>query len=160
MAVGRSTADVVRCAGGWLFDCCLAGQDVMVLAPEAGDERSLRILGAHAGDLEAALSSRDRGPRPHVLAVDTGLYETDARVRKLVRLSLEQGLTEVRFWGGERQSAETGAVEHRLSMAALAFKTQALAAAAAPTGLLDTTEVFLSGELVPEPPAPDLVPVA
>lgn len=154
--------DVVRSAGGWLFDSVMTGCDVLVLVADYHDARPLRILGARAADLELAVSSRVRGPQPHVLAVDASLIDADARVRRLVRTSLNHGLTEVRLWGDKlppELDDEIGEVRHRLSVAARAFKTQALAAAAVPADSIGVTEVFHSGELLPHPPStPDLIP--
>ena len=44
--VAADVADVVRFAGGWLFDRAMAGWDVTVLVADHPDERPLRILGA------------------------------------------------------------------------------------------------------------------
>ncbi|WP_206077901.1 hypothetical protein [Prauserella endophytica] len=154
-----TTAEVVRAAGGWLFDRVMAGWDVLVLVADPLNSRPLRILGAKGVDLEAALTSRVSGPRPHALAVDAGLYESDDRVQRLVVRSLDHGLTDVRLWGDDWTGGldeDSGSVRHRLSVAARAFKAQALAATAAPAGSVDVTEVFRSGDLLPAPPS--LVP--
>lgn len=164
VVVAPTTVEAIRSAGGWLFDNAMTGWDVLVLVAEPGDYRPLRILGARAAELEAAVTSRVHGPRPHVLAVDAELVESDARVRRLVLKSLEHGLTEVRVWGRQWPTdidGEIGPVRHRLSVAARAFKTQALAAAAAPVDSIPATEVFHSGELLPNPSSlPDLIPVS
>lgn len=163
MVVAPTMVEAIRSAGGWLFDSAMTGWDVMVLVAEPGDYRPLRILGARAADLEAAVTSPVHGPRPHVLAVDAELVESDVRVRRLVLKSLEHGLTEVRVWGEKWPSdldSEIGSVRHRLSVAARAFKTQALAAAAAPVDSIPVTEEFHSGDLLPNPSsAPNLIPV-
>lgn len=155
--------EAVRSAGGWLFDTAMAGWDVLVLAADPCDARPLRILGARAADLEAALTSPVYGPRPHALAVHADLCDSDRRVRRLVRKSLDDGLTEVRLWGERWQTRpddEIGSVHHRLSVAARAFKAQALEAAAAPADSIGVTEVFHSGEMLPQPPrTPDLISV-
>ncbi|HWC84749.1 MAG TPA: hypothetical protein VG756_32725 [Pseudonocardiaceae bacterium] len=151
----------VGSAGGWLFDRVMAGWDVLALVAAYDDARPMHILGARVVDMDAALTSPVRGPRPHALAVDAELYEADRRVHKMVQRSIEDGLTEVLVWG-ERVPADldchNSALHHRLSVAARAFKSQALAAAAAPVHVLDGTEIFRSGELAPNPPgAADLV---
>ena len=46
--VAADVADVVKFAGGWLFDRAMAGWDVTVLLVDHPDERPLQILGAHA----------------------------------------------------------------------------------------------------------------
>ena len=63
--VASSVLDVVRFAGGWLFDRSMAGWDVTVLLSERADDRPLQILGAQTMDLEHALASgRDPSPTP------------------------------------------------------------------------------------------------
>jgi hypothetical protein len=148
-----TTAEAVRSAGGWLFDRVMAGWDVTVLVSDVLDSRPLHILGARAVDLGIALSCHVRKPKPHALAVDAGLYAVDERVRHSVQDALEDGLTDVWLWGDqwpEDLNDEVDPVHHRLSVAARAFKAQALAAAAVPVGGIGTTEVFRAGELLPE----------
>ena len=50
-----SAVDVVRSAGGWLYDRVMAGWEVTVLLPHGRDTRPLRILGVRALDLESEL---------------------------------------------------------------------------------------------------------
>src|SRR5439155_14971420 len=50
--VAADVVDVVKFAGGWLFDRAMAGWDVTVLLVDHPDERPLQILGAHTIDLE------------------------------------------------------------------------------------------------------------
>ena len=57
-----SVVEVVRFAGGWLFDQVIAGWDVMVLTAEPGDDRPLQILGD--------LGDRDVGELGSVLVGD------------------------------------------------------------------------------------------
>ncbi|MEO3787406.1 hypothetical protein ABGB12_29110 [Actinocorallia sp. B10E7] len=143
-------AEVVRFAGGWLFDRVMAGWEVMVLTPDQGDSRPLRILGVQPLDLETALNCEIRGPRPQAIAIDADLYGADERIRRRVLEVLGEGRTEVRLWG-ERWAADAeggaDAVRHRLSAAARAFKAQALEAAAEP-GRGEVIELFGTGELL------------
>jgi hypothetical protein len=159
--VAPNVAGMVRSTGGWLFDRVMAGWDVMALITDLADSRPLQILGARAADMEAALTSRVPGPKPHALAVDVALYESDDRIHRMVVRALDHGLTEVLLWGEHWPAdldGELGPVHHRLSVAARAFKAQALAAAAVPSEPVGATEVFHSGELLPYPPGtPDLV---
>lgn len=160
--VAPSMVEVVRFAGGWVFDCVMAGWDVTVLTADFTDSRPLRILGARAGDLESAVALVSGSPRPRAIAVEAGLYGSNPRVRRMVRYALDEGVTEVRLWGerGPTQpDSRVSSVQHRLSAAARAFKAHALAAAAAPVDSIDGTEMFTSGEPLPAP-APDLTPVA
>lgn len=156
MVAAPDTVTAVRSAGGWLFDSVMAGWDVQALVRDLADARPLRILGVRAVDLDAALTSPVHGPQPHVLAVDARLYEAHAGVRKMVLRALDHALTEVLLWGEDCPSdldGEAGPVEYRISVAARAFKSQALAAAAAPVESVTDTEVLRSGEI-----APSLVP--
>jgi hypothetical protein len=159
--VAASVADVVRFAGGWLFDRAMAGWDVSVLVADHPDDRPLQILGAQIVDLEDALASMESRPRPQALAAAADLFGCDSRVRQGVLRALDHGVTEVTLWG-ETWPAElddsVGLVQHRLSMAATIFKAQALAAAAVPHGSVGYIETFRSGLLACPSVAADLVP--
>jgi hypothetical protein len=118
---------VVRSAGGWLFDQAMAGWDVTVITADPADPRPAEILGARARDLDILLESVAWGTCLQAVAVQADLYDADPRVRRLVLAST----AEVRLWGegwpGELEAV--GPAPHQLSLAARAFKTQALAAA-------------------------------
>jgi hypothetical protein len=162
--VASSGVDVVRFAGGWLFDRAMAGWDVTVLLTDLADDpeaRPLHILGARVIDLEGALAAVESRPRPQALAAAADLFGCDSRVRQGVLQALDHGVTEVTLWG-ETWPAEleesVGVVQHRLSMAARTFKAQALAAAAVPHGSIGYVETFRSGLLACPSVAADLVP--
>jgi hypothetical protein len=159
--VAPSVVDVVRFAGGWLFDRAMAGWDVTVLVVDHPDDRPLQILGAQTLDLECALASVETRPRPQALAAAADLFGCDSRVRQGVLQALDHGVTEVTLWG-ETWPAElddsVGLVQHRLSMAAQIFKGQALGAAAVPVSSIGHTETFRSGLLAWPSVAADLVP--
>jgi hypothetical protein len=165
--VAATVVDVVKFAGGWLFDRAMAGWDVTVLVAEHPDDRPLQILGAQILDLEDALASVETRPRPQALAAAADLFGCDPRVRQGVLQALDHGVTEVTLWG-ETWPAElddsVGLVQHRLSMAAQTFKAQALAAAlnagAAPQSPIGHTETFRSGLLACPSVAADLVPAS
>jgi hypothetical protein len=161
--VAASVVDVVRFAGGWLFDRAMAGWDVTVLLADLADDRPLKILGAQTMDLEHALASVDTRPRPQALAAAADLFGCDSQVRQGVLQALDHGVTEVTLWG-QTWPAElddsVGLVQHRLSSAAQIFKGQALAAAAVPVGSIDPTETFRSGLLAWPSVAADLVPTS
>jgi hypothetical protein len=161
--VAASVVDVVRFAGGWLFDRAMAGWDVTVLLADLADDRPLQILGARTMDLEHALASVDTRPRPQALAAAADLFGCDSQVRQGVLQALDHGVTEVTLWG-QTWPAElddsVGLVQHRLSSAAQIFKGQALAAAAVPVGSIDPTETFRSGLLAWPSIAADLVPTS
>lgn len=144
--VALTTEDVVRSAGGWLYDSARAGWDVNVLVADGGDPRPLTILGATALDLdESLLSMVQRASRGEALAVSADLLDADARVRGEVLRVLKRGLTEVTVWG-TRWPAELGrqadSVQHRVSAAARAFKSHALVAADVSTDSVTPTETL------------------
>ena len=140
---------MVRLAGGWLFDQVMIGWDVTVLTTDRADARPLRILGVGTANLEIVLDRQVRGSCLQAVAVDANLYDADARIRRLVHEAIE-GETDVRLWG-EGWPADlddtAGPVWHRLSVAARAFKAQALAAAAVPPDPGEVTEVFRRGKI-------------
>ena len=159
--VAASVSDVVRFAGGWLFDRAMAGWDVSVLVADHPDDRPLQILGAQIVDLEDALASMESRPRPQALAAAADLFGCDSRVRQGVLQALDHGVTEVTLWGEtwpDELDDTVGLVQHRLSMAATIFKAQALAAAAVPHGSVGDIETFRSGLLACPSVAADLVP--
>lgn len=159
--VATGVVDVVGFAGGWLFDRAMAGWDVTVLVADHPDPRPLQILGARVLDLEDVLATIQSRPRPQALAAAADLFGCDARVRRGVLQALDHGVTEVTLWGEDwpaELDESVGLVQHRLSMAAQIFKSQALAAAAVPHGSIGHTETFRSGLLAWPSVAADLVP--
>jgi hypothetical protein len=159
--VAASVIDVVRFAGGWLFDRSMAGWDVTVLIADQPDGRPLQILGAQLVDLELVLASVDDRPKPQALAVAADLFGCDSRVRAGVLQALDHGVTEVTLWG-ETWPAElddsVGLVQHRLSMAAQTFKARALSAAGVPDAPIGCAESFRSGILACPSTVTDLIP--
>ncbi|MEV4241487.1 MULTISPECIES: hypothetical protein [Nocardia] len=158
--VAPSAVEVVRYAGGWLFDRVMAGWDVTVLVADHTDVRPLQILGATVLDLERSLAS-PRSPIPHTVAVAVDLYESDERVRRGVLDILDCDQSEVALLGEvcpSELSRRIGSVQHRLSRAARTFKAQALAAAAVSVESVESVEVLHSRSLsTPRPPTADLV---
>jgi hypothetical protein len=160
--IAPSVIEVVQSAGGWLFDRSMAGWDVTVLVDDHGyDPLPLEILGADVIELEAALRDDSR-PHPDALGVAADLFGRNIRIEEGVRLALEGGRTEVTLWGQAWPAGldGTGSVEHRLSVAARAFKARALAAAALPVEGVKPVEVFRSGAHLCCPVAADLVPAS
>ena len=144
--IASTTADVVRSAGGWLYDSARAGWDVNVLVADGGDPRPLAILGATAldrdNDFAAMVRSASRG---EALAVSADLLGADARVRDEILRVLKRGVTEVTVWGtgwpaGLGRQADS--VQHRVSAAARAFKSHALVAAEVSTDTVTSTETL------------------
>jgi hypothetical protein len=142
----------VQYAGGWLFDQVMAGWDVTVLTEDMADPRPLRILGVRARPLDIVLEQPLFGACLEAVALRSDLYHADERVRRLVLTAVEAGSTEIRLWGESWPADFAGAadsVSHRLSLAARAFKAQALAVAALapPAGQPVDTEVFRRGKI-------------
>ncbi len=160
--VAANVTDVVRFAGGWMYDRVMAGWDVTVLLADDADERPLHILGVETADLESALALWAERPHPQTVAVAADLFTSDERVRRGVLGALEQGLTEVTLWG-EHWPAElddsVDAVRHELSAAARAFKAQALTAAGE-AGSVAGTETFRCGVMATPSVAADLIPAS
>jgi hypothetical protein len=159
--VAADVADVVRFAGGWLFDRAMAGWDVTVLVADHPDERPLQILGVEILDLEYALATAGHRPPPQTLAAAADLFDCDSRVRQGVLQALDQGATEVTLWGQTwpvELDSHIGLVEHRLSAAALAFKGQALAAAGISPDGIGPIETFRSRVVSSPSVQADLVP--
>jgi hypothetical protein len=120
--------------------------DVNVLVAGGGDSRAMKILGATAVDLdEGFLAMLQRASRGGAIAVSAELLGADKRVRDEVLRLLKRGLTEVTVLG-TRWPAELGrqadSVQHRVSAAARAFKSHALAAAEVSTDAVTSTETL------------------
>ncbi|HZC94310.1 MAG TPA: hypothetical protein VE400_27360 [Mycobacterium sp.] len=161
--VAADVADVVRFAGGWLFDRAMAGWDVTVLVADHPDERPLQILGVQIVDLEHALASAEHRPAPQTLAAAADLFDCDSRVRQGVVQALDQGATEVTLWGRSWPAElddSVGLVQHRLSAAAQAFKAQALAAAAIAPESIEPIETFRSRVMACPSVEADLIPAS
>ena len=153
--IGRDAAEVVRFSGGWMFDQALAGWDVNVLTLDDGNLRPLRILGANPHHLAPLLAPGVAvGQCLHSVVVPADLYHAEEGVRRIARNAMESGSAELLLWD-EGQSPDSGLVRpsagpvpvrHRLSIAARAFKAQALAAArvADADALVADAEVFRS----------------
>jgi hypothetical protein len=150
VAMAPCTADVVKSAGGWLFDQVLSGWDVTVLTCDQAEQRALRILGVRHRGLDSALSVPIHGPCLAAIAVTVEIYHADERVRRMVHNAAEAGRTEIRLWGDDEVPADFDGgdpVEHRLSAAARAFKAQAMTAAAIQADGPADTEVFRRGAI-------------
>lgn len=142
--VAPSTEDAVRFAGGLLFDQVMAGWDVTVLTSDHGDPRPLVILGARVRDLDTMLKLPIFGPCLDAVAVDAALYDSDARVRALVTAATGTGKAKVRFWADTALAGPGDhLVSHQLSLAAQAFKMQAMKAARAAAPVEDTEAFFV-----------------
>jgi hypothetical protein len=144
VVLSQGVVDVVGAAGGWLFDRVWAGCDVTALIADGDDDRALRIVGATTFDLEAALTSEVHAVEPDALVVAAELYRGDARVRHVVLDTIALGMTNVLMWGEAWPTELDGVLrptQHRLSLAAQAFKAHALTAAGRP-GATESSERF------------------
>ncbi|WP_424749649.1 hypothetical protein [Mycobacterium sp.] len=160
--VAPTVVEVVKHAGGWVFDRMMAGWHVVVIVGELVDDRPLRILGAKSLSFETAVRSHLLCEHPQSLAVPTDLFETDSQVRSWVLKALEHGLTQVALWGRScppELSDNVDIGQHRLTTAARAFKAQALVAAGVADVSVADTENFHAGASALPPVATDLVPV-
>jgi AcrR family transcriptional regulator len=106
----------------------------------------LRILGASGHDLGTVLASPvPLGHCLRAIAISADLYDRDPRVRRIVLNARQARSAEVRLWGDARPAGTgggAGRMRHRLSLAARAFKAQALAAARVPGEAAADVEVF------------------
>ena len=149
-AIAPSAAEAVQYAGGWLFDQAMAGWDVTVLTVDDGDPRPLDILGVRARTFDAVFPAPVLGRCLQAIALRADLYHDDGRVRRQVLAAAEAGRAEIRLWGEVWPADFDGSgdpVSHRLSLAARAFKAQALAAADLRGTPTAETEVFRRVEL-------------
>jgi hypothetical protein len=159
--VGSSPADVVRSAGGWLYDRVRAGWEFAVLLPPHSDTRPLQILGVYVADLDSQIppTSTECGARG--LAVSADMFASDIRIRQEVLKALDRWMTEVTLWHDGWPLAvghRTTTVQHVLSAAARAFKRHALIAA----GISDPvgpTETLRSDMKACLPVDSELIPV-
>lgn len=140
-----SVREVVADAGGWIVDRVLAGWTVTVITDAVEDDgRAAEILGIKVA-MRSAIADSVR-PYPYGIALTSTLYGTDARLRKCVTDALKRQNAEVSVIGkgfdGECDP-RLAPVTHRVSTAAQAFKTQALAATGLPHRSVGATEQFL-----------------
>jgi hypothetical protein len=141
--VAPTAAEAVTQAGGWLFDQAMAGWDVTVITTDHPDPRPLQMLGARDRDVAILREIPAVGVCLEAVAVPSDLYESDDLVREMV-LAAAAGHAEIRVWGkGWPSDFSPGAdvVAHHLSLAARAFKAQAVSACAVQAGEGDAGEV-------------------
>lgn len=143
--VASSVAHAAQSAGGWLFDRAMAGWDVAVLVEELNESPlPLEILGVEVVDFEA-MTRRMDGSRPSTvaIAVATGLCGGAGRIQHDALLAPSSGHTQVTLWGTHPHEADCSCfVEYQPSVAARAFKAQALAAAGLPADPISVVEVY------------------
>ncbi len=159
--VGASPVDVVCSAGGWLYDRARAGWEVNVLLPRHSDTRALRILGAHAVDLDSQIPVGGSECAARGLAVSAKIFASDERIRQEVLKALDCWMTEVTLWDDGWPLAighRTATVQHVLTGAARAFKRHAMTAVGIP-GSVGRTETLRSDMKACLPVDSELIPV-
>lgn len=135
--VAASVADLVAASGGWIYDRASAGWTVNVLV-DTDDVRALTILGA------TPISALDPSAGG-ALAVSADLLRSDAELRDKVLTLWKSAATEVTVWGQswpDELGRRIDPQQHRLSVAARAFKAHALAAARVPQRSVGATETL------------------
>jgi hypothetical protein len=138
-----SISDAVRAAGGWLCDRVWAGWDVTAWVPASSDTTPLRILGVTTTALDDGRHDLWPGRRPTAVAIGSDVTMLPSHIRAKFDALMRDPRTEVTVWG-ERQRTPGSRfhdVQHRLSAAAIAFKTQAMHAASV-SGTCGSTENF------------------
>ena len=123
-------ADLVRSAGGWLYDRSKAGWDVNVVVTGGCDPRAMQILGVNTEPRE--VDEDGAAPaRSVALAASADALHADPELRARALHAMKRGVGEVLVWGDSwPEGLERGLdpVEHELSAAARAFKGYALTA--------------------------------
>lgn len=139
--VATNIADVVTSIGGLIVDRAMAGWDVTVALDGhrrgAIDDRPIRILGASVATAPSG---------PHVLAVATDVFVANEPVRRLAVAARSGNTADVLLWRRRHPpnlNCRFVPVRHRLSAAAQAFKSHALAARG-PVAAESTEEGFYS----------------
>lgn len=150
VVVCEKVCTVIDAAGGWLFDHGLAGCEATALVAEHSDDRALRIVGARAIELHTPRASAVLRARPDTLVVAPDLFRHDERVHQAVVQAINHGLTNVMICGDSSVTAFNGlgaSVQHGLTLAARAFKKEALAALGASSIPVGPVETFCAIDL-------------
>lgn len=141
--IACDVGDLVRSAGGWLFDRAAAGWNVNVVLSGECDLRPLEILGLNTEPREE--DTDESAPVvARTCAVSADAFAADTELRADVLDAMKLGTADVLLWsdGWPRSMVRrTDLLDHELTIAARAFKRHALAAA----GLSETvnpTETF------------------
>jgi hypothetical protein len=151
-------ADLVRSAGGWLFDRSMAGWDVTVVVTGECNPLPLQILGITTDPREP--DDDDSAPtRALALAASTDAVHANPELRAQILGAMKRGIGDVLVWGNSwPEGIERGVeeVEHELSAAARAFKGHALTA----LGLSETVDPIetFRGRVSARPGYSDLTP--
>jgi hypothetical protein len=129
----------------------MAGWDVTVYLQDPSDQRPLQIVGVRAVDLREAAIGPTSEEWPDVVLIEAGLYCSQEWVRRHAAVATRRPTTEVLLWGGEKHvdlSTKLRQSEHRISIAAHAFKTSAISAAGESASSVGQTERLLCKKAV------------
>lgn len=135
--VARDAAELAANAGGLIVDRTMSGWRVTVALSDAADVRPLQILGAELVD--EATSPGHPDEEQCVLVMGADAY---AKVLSDDGRQLPAGCAEILVWG--ESPDQNHVFGHSLSAAAVAFKSQAVAAAHLPGSEIAISEAFTS----------------
>lgn len=162
--VAPTVVDAVEFAGGLVCDRAIAGWAATVIVAEESDPTPLQILGAQVVGLDDVLNSTVNEPDPHTVVVAADLIDSDARVRRGVLWTLTRRGIEVMLWGEPRHASianrRFALVEHRLTVAARAFKAHALAATVHADAPIAVSERFHSRRVMGTSASTDVIPAS
>lgn len=134
--IARDAAELAANAGGLIVDRMMSGWRISAQLTHDGDVRPVRILGAELVD---TVEAQGLPEEKCVLVMGPDAY---ARVISDDGGLLPAGCAEILVWG--ESPDPTHVFGHNLSAAALAFKTQAVAAAHLPAREMAIYEAFTS----------------
>lgn len=135
--MARDAAELAANVGGLIVDRTMSGWRVSVQLSQDGDTRPVQILGAELVD--DATSPGSPGEEQCVLVMGPDAY---AKVISDDGRQLPAGCAEILVWG--ESPDQNHVFGHSLSAAAVAFKSQAVAAAHLPGGEIAISEAFTS----------------
>lgn len=145
VVLGADETDVVRTAGGLIYDWSSAGWDVTVQLGVSRDDRPLRIVGAKTSSPIRRDSLRGDPLWPDAIIASHRLFSENLSVRAYFTEAVARGYAATAMPGNEWPSAldqSVGHIRHRLSPAARAFKLQAMLAAGVVPEQVASTELF------------------
>ena len=129
--IAVDAADVVRSAGGWLFNRSHHGWAVNVFLAEHSDGRALQILGAKLLPLQSLSEVPIPGARPHLVAAASEVIRSGNGARTGVAKVLAQARGRLVIWGDPLPIGRPlENLQHRLTPAGMAFKAHAMRAVA------------------------------
>jgi hypothetical protein len=158
--IGSDVDDIVRSAGGWLFDRAMNGWEVTAFVTAQCDPRPLHILGVRSQPLADRIAAKGRCPEAY--GVSAAVLAADPQVREMVFAELGHRQVEITVWGSETPDElvhHIESVQHRLSRAATVFKATAMGVGSTQSGGVDNFERFNSGARWYLPGDSDLTPV-